>query len=264
MAFFTMANAFVPRLVLLVPLVLGQPPPQRTPLPPLLPVPREAWLGNYSTSWASERTIITLGPTPNSLTAYNRVQLWSPAHGVVNGSSVTMTFGKDVLRGLLKSSGYIQWENDSRWLKDGSPASKMAAAMRAKHMQPAPAQKAGSATTGASYESYATYDSDSYATYSYDSDSIDGSTDGSYTYSYETYSYEDEPAPKAGPASTLTLKSKGSKGSPPLPSRSSVPSTKAPPTTKPPQGRAPPIHQTASLSGAGRVKSTKPKPTGRR
>lgn len=251
-------------VVALVPLVVVA-----QPLPPPTSVPREAWVGNYSSSWASQKTIVTLGPGPNSITASNRVQPWSPAHGVINGSSVTMTFGKDVLHGRFRSSGYIQWENDSRWLKDGSMASKMVATMMAKHQQPEPVQKTSSATSHESYESYEsyeTYDSDSYSTYSYTYDSDSTMDDGSYdTYSYSTYSYEDEPKHKAGPpssiASALTLMSKGSKGSS---TRPSAPSTKAPPSTKPPQGRAPPMYPTATLSGAGRVKSAKPNPGRRR
>ena len=80
-------------------------------------IPRDKWLSNYSHAYGAEKTIMAAGSTEDAMVAYNSAQPWSPAHGIVNGSFIRMTFGSQELRGKLLPSGYIIWENGSRWLK---------------------------------------------------------------------------------------------------------------------------------------------------
>ena len=61
------------------------------------------------------------GSADDAIVAYNSAQPWSPAHGIVNGSSVRMTFGAQELSGSLLPSGYIVWDNGSKWLKTTQP-----------------------------------------------------------------------------------------------------------------------------------------------
>ena len=123
-------------------------------------VARSNWLGNYTQSWGAEKTVVIAGSSDNTVLAFNRVQPWSPATGVVNGSAIRMTFGGQELRGRLHPSGFIVWENDSRWTKEDSAAFKMMAtsalkaAMASKAKPPSATAKGGPPADDESYESY--------------------------------------------------------------------------------------------------------------
>ena len=97
------------------------------------------------------------GSTEDTIVAYNSAQPWSPAHGVVNGSFVRMTFGSVELRGKLLPTGYIIWENGSRWLKERSANSKTTARLaKPSSSAPNPRPATGAAKGGppADDESY--------------------------------------------------------------------------------------------------------------
>ena len=187
-------------------LLLGAMPPATAE------VARSNWLGNYTQSWGAEKTVVIAGSSDNTVLAFNRVQPWSPATGVVNGSAIRMTFGGHELRGRLHPSGFIVWENDSRWTKEDSVAFKMMAtsalkaAMASKAKPPSATAKGGPPADDESYESYScaslprqslvcrlptltaffcVADEGDASSYSYAEPNAEG--DGSYSYSYESY-----------------------------------------------------------------------------
>jgi len=107
------------------------------------------WLSNYSHAYGAEKTVIAAGSTEDTIVAYNSAQPWSPARGVVNGSFVRMTFGSLELRGKLLPTGYIVWENGSRWLKERSADSKTAARLaKPSGSAPKPPPASGAAKGG--------------------------------------------------------------------------------------------------------------------
>ena len=113
----------------LLPLLQAAEPPAREPAgfaSGWAAIPRSMWLSNYSHAYGAAKTIMVAGPTEDTIVAYNSAQSWSPAHGVVNGSSVRMTFGALEIRGKLLPNGFIVWENGSRWLKERSAAARLA------------------------------------------------------------------------------------------------------------------------------------------
>ena len=113
----------------LLPLLQAAEPPAREPtgfVSGWAAIPRSMWLSNYSHAYGAAKTIMVAGPTEDTIVAYNSAQSWSPAHGVVNGSSVRMTFGSLEIRGKLLPNGFIVWENGSRWLKERSATARLA------------------------------------------------------------------------------------------------------------------------------------------
>lgn len=176
-------------------------------------IPRSMWLSNYSHAYRAEKTIVAAGLTEDTIVAYNSAQPWSPAHGVVNGSFVRMTFGSLELRGKLLPTGYIIWENGSRWLKERSADSNTTA----RSVKPSGSAPKPRAATGAD-ESYS-YSYDDEASYTYDETT---STGGDETYSYDSYesyeSYQEEDASaKAKPAKPPKAKSKTTNAKLPTP-----------------------------------------------
>jgi hypothetical protein len=196
----------------LLPLLQATGPPAREPAglaSGWAAIPRSMWLSNYSHAYRAEKTIVAAGLTEDTIVAYNSAQPWSPAHGVVNGSFVRMTFGSLELRGKLLPTGYIIWENGSRWLKERSADSNTTA----RSVKPSGSAPKPRAATGAD-ESYS-YScaacpvhtvlvrakrprtptraficaaDDDEASYTYDETT---STGGDETYSYDSYeSYE--------------------------------------------------------------------------
>ena len=144
----------------LLPLLQAAEPPAREPAglaSGWAAIPRSMWLSNYSHAYGAEKTIMAAGSTEDTIVAYNSAQPWSPAHGVVNGSFVRMTFGSVELRGKLLPTGFIIWENGSRWLKERSADSKTTARLaKPSSSAPNPRPATGAAKGGppADDESY--------------------------------------------------------------------------------------------------------------
>ena len=116
-------------MLALLPLLQAAEPPAREPAgfaSGWAAIPRSMWLSNYSHAYGAAKTIMVAGPTEDTIVAYNSAQSWSPAHGVVNGSFVRMTFGSQEIRGKLLPNGFIVWENGSRWLKERSATARSA------------------------------------------------------------------------------------------------------------------------------------------
>ena len=136
----------------LLPLLQAAEPPAKEPArlaSGWAAIPRSMWLSNYSHAYGAEKTVIAAGSTEDTIVAYNSAQPWSPARGVVNGSFVRMTFGSLELRGKLLPTGYIVWENGSRWLKERSADSKTAARLaKPSGSAPKPPPASGAAKGG--------------------------------------------------------------------------------------------------------------------
>jgi len=97
---------------------------------------RLLWSGNWTQSWGTDVTTITVYSTAGSngaavlkAAAYNPAQPWSPAVGEVSGNRISLYFREVGLHtGELTKYGSIVWDNGSKWYKYGSIAAKEASA----------------------------------------------------------------------------------------------------------------------------------------